>query len=353
MKRHHTIEDVASKASVSISTVSLVLNEKPYVSDATRRKVKQVIRELGYHPHRSARDLASKSSGNIGFILTDDHFQLTEPFYTRIFLGTEFAARKLNYYVLLTSVSRKFSNPSSIPRFLLERNVDGVIIAGKIDEEYVTRISAMGIPIVLVDYTLPRGRVSSVLIDNRQGAAAAVAHLIREYHRSIAFIGGDIEHPSIAERFEGYREALHASNIPLDNELIDTAEEETGISNGYLAMRRMLTRGAKPRAVFAANDAMALGCVRYLKEMGIRIPHDIAIAGFDDIEMSSHVEPRLTTVRVFKEKMGKLSLECLVQLIKSKSDNVVTIHVPVELVVRESSNAHKTSYDDVLNSMMD
>src|SRR5690349_3574720 len=131
MKRRPTIHDVAKRAELSISTVSLVLNNKSNVSESTREKVLQIIAELGYHPQRSARGLASSLSGNLGFILSEDHFSQAEPFYTKIFLGTEFEARAHNYYILLTTVETAPRADSTPPRFLLEQNVDGVIIAGK------------------------------------------------------------------------------------------------------------------------------------------------------------------------------------------------------------------------------
>ncbi len=337
MKRRPTIEDVARRSSLSISTVSLVLNDKPNVSEETRRRVKRAINELGYHPHRTARGLASRSSGNIGFILTENHFQQSEPFYTKIFLGTEFAAREHNYYVLLTTVSKEFREKESMPRFLLERNVDGVIIAGKIDERYIDGVVAMGFPVVLVDFIVPLKKISSVLIDNRRGAAAAVEHLVKQYHSAIGFIGGDLSHPSILERYEGYRDALRQHNLPFLDSFVDVRENDTGIENGYRAAQRLFSSDAKPRAVFAANDALAIGCMRYLKECDVKIPAEIGLAGFDDIEAGSHVIPRLTTVRVFKEEMGRVALEQVLEAMKSKSKTVVTVHVPVELVINQSS----------------
>ncbi|MGA2625104.1 MAG: LacI family DNA-binding transcriptional regulator [Bacteroidota bacterium] len=339
MKRRPTIQDVAKETSLSISTVSLVLNNQPHVSDETRRKVLQAIAELGYYPHRGARGLASRLTGNIGFIISDDHFTQVEPFYTRIFLGTEFESRDHDYYVLLTTVSKRFNkkNPS-VPRYLLERNVDGVIIAGRISEALVEHIDKLALPMVLVDYALKRRRISSVLIDNRSGVRAAILHLIQGGHREIAFIGGDLQHPSIAERYEAYKKTLEENNLTCRPSLVVTDETDTRVHNGYNAAGRLLKQEGKPTAIFAANDAMAIGCMRYLKAVGKEIPDDVAVVGFDDIEMSSHVEPRLTTVRVPKEEMGKLAVRLLVGIIKSKVETITTVHVPVELVVRESSD---------------
>lgn len=344
-KQRPTISDVARKAGLSLSTVSLVINNRGYVSPETRESVLRVVRELSYHPTRSARGLASKTSGNIGFIISEEHFSQAEPFYTRIFLGTEFEARDHNYYILLTTVGSQFDPDASVPRFLLERNVDGIIIAGKVNEKLIAYIDARGIPIVLVDYELKRLRHSSVLIDNWHGGVCAVEHLIQLGHRRIAFIGGDIRHPSLSTRYEAYLHVLQEAGIfPEEGyQIID--EEETSIEAGYSAAQRLFASGAKPTAIFAANDAMAIGCIRLMRSRGIRIPYDVAIVGFDDIDVSLHIDPPLTTVRVFKEEMGKVAVQRMVDAISAKTQTLVTTHVPVELVVRESTVAAEGADD--------
>lgn len=241
MKRP-TIHDVAARTSLSISTVSLVINNKPNVSEETRKRVLDAIKELQYHPQRSARGLASRASGNLGFILTKDHFSQAEPFYTKIFLGTEFEARDHHFYILLTTVGNKFRMDRTVPRFLLERNVDGVIIAGKVDEKLVAYIKKLGIPVVLVDYTLKRTRCSSVLIDNRLGAREAVLHLIRAGHRDIGFVGGDIEHPSIKERYETYKETMLDQGLTPNAKSVVVDEEDTRMHNGYDGFGKLYNR---------------------------------------------------------------------------------------------------------------
>ncbi len=341
LKKRPTIEDVARLSGLSVSTVSLVINNRGYVSDETRKKVLKIVEDLSYHPTRSARGLASKTSGNLGFILSEDHFSQAEPFYTRIFLGTEFEARNHNYYILLTTVGKTFHKTRSVPRFLLEQNVDGVIIAGKVNAKLIDYIDSVGVPVVLVDYESMKRRHSSVLIDNRAGAHAAVEHLIHLGHQSIGFIGGDIGHPSITERLAGYHDALQEHQRSPESSLIQVQEPELRGEDGANAVRKILDGGGRPTAILAANDAMAIGCLRFLRERGIRVPDDIALVGFDDIEMSMHVDPPLTTVRVFKEEMGKLSVLRLVDMIRSKKQWVVTTHVPVELVIRESTGGRE------------
>lgn len=335
MKRKPTIRDVAKKAGLSLSTVSLVLNKKGYVSDANKQKILGIIKELDYHPLQSARGLASRLSGNIGFILTEDHFSQSEHFYTRIFLGTEFEARKHNYYILLTTVGKSVNKTQEIPRFLLDHNVDGVIIAGKIGASWIEYIANKHIPFLLVDYVAPR--VSNITIDNKAGAKLVVEYFLNGGHKKIGFIGGDIKHPSIHERFTEYKNVLLAAGIIPAEQWYDVDQPNTATADGYKAAQTIFTlNDNKPTAIFAANDAMAIGCMQYLKENGFRIPNDIAIVGFDNIEAGLHVEPRLTTVNVHREEMGSLAVRRIVEMVKEKSGVATQTVTPVELVVRDS-----------------
>ncbi len=351
-KTRPTIEDVASNAGLSVSTISLVLNNKSNVSKETRRKVQSVIAELNYHPQRSARGLASRSSGNIGFILTNEHFSLVEPFYTKIFLGTELEARKHNYYVLLTTVAQNVSGTREMPRFFLEQNVDGVIIAGKLGSSWFEYIRDRNLPLVLIDYELSDHRVSTVAADNSGGARLVVEHLLKLGHSKIGFIGGDLRHPSIAERYSAYRDTLEARGIEIPATWVSIDEPDTRLDNGYRAAKTILTDSrTRPTALFAANDALALGCMKFCKETGLKIPGTIALVGFDNIESGLYVEPRLTTVNVHREEMGSIAVRRLVEMIRYKSEVVNRSISPVELIVREScggkSNTHsenKSSY---------
>ena len=332
-----TIEDVAKKSGLSVSTVSLVLNNKPNVSNETRHKVQRAISDLKFHPRRSARGLASRESGNIGFLLTEDHFSKSEPFYTNIFLGTEFEARDHNYYVLLTTVGSTLKNEKQIPRFLLEHNVDGVIVAGKIGSSWLDEIVERGLPVVLVDFESSRHDLSSVAMDNQSGARLAVRHLHKLGHMRIGFIGGDIKHPSIAARFAGFVQECEALKIDHRTEWVSISERGTNKENGIEATKKIcLHRDRLPSAIFAANDAMALGCIQQLKSLNLRVPQDVAVVGFDNIEAGLHIDPKLTTVNVRKEELGAIAVRRLVEMMKSDSPAVTRTLMPVELIVRES-----------------
>ena len=159
-----TIKDVAKKAGVSVATVSLVINKNNRISDETHRKVNRAIKELNYHPSRYARGLVTKHTANVGFILTSDHFVRTEPFYTQIFLGAEFEAHNQDFYVLLTTVDGNYKSGSKMPRFVLERNADAIIIAGKVPQELIDDLNKISIPLVFIDYYPSRGDYPTVLI---------------------------------------------------------------------------------------------------------------------------------------------------------------------------------------------
>lgn len=338
MLQRPTIKDVARRANVSLSTVSLVLNNKGKVSPKTREKVERVIRELGYYPTSSARGLALRKSGNIGFILSYDHFTQTEPFYTKIFLGAEFEAQNHNYYILLTTVRKEYNPSNSIPRFLQERNVDGVLIAGQVNTKLIEYIDSLSIPIVMIDFTLKSHKHSTVLMNNYQGAQLAVEHLLKLQHRKIGYIGGDLAHPSINERFQGYRYALQQAGIIPDEAWISVSQEDTKIHNGYNAVKDMLhSTKSMPTALIVANDAMAIGCLQFLQESNIRVPDEIALIGFDNVEKSYSVQPSLTTIDVNKYAMGEIAVRTLVECIPKECHQVTHIRIPVSLIVREST----------------
>lgn len=336
-----TIKDVARKAGVAQSTVSLVINGKKYISQSTRQKVLKAIRELNYHPRRFARVLATRKTGNIGFILANKYFYQAEPFYTRIFLGTEFEARKHKYYVLLTTVGEEFDPKKSIPRFLMEKNVDGVILTGKVTDALISYIKNSGIPVVLIDYFPKEGKFPSVLIDNLQGSYEAVVHLIKLGHRRIGFIGGSIDHPSINDRLKGFEQALEEFGLPNNNSFVAKNQPDSSAEDGYQAARKLLRLSTPPTAIFATNDTMAMGSIKAIREAGLHVPDDFAVVGFDDIEVAAHTHPPLTTMRVPKEEMGALAVRKMVEFIESGEKLNEKTLVSTELIVRDSCGATK------------
>ncbi len=337
MSQGATIKDVAQRAKVSEATVSLVLNNKASIRAETRQRVLKAVQQLNYHPRQAARGLASRKSGNIGFILTDDHFSRAEPFYTKIFLGTEFESRKFKYYILLTTVPRAFRIETDLPRFLRERNVDGVLLAGHVPNALSEHILKLKLPHVFIDFSPRHKQGNVVMMDNLLGAKLAMRHLFDLGHRRIAFIGGDLTHPSIAARLEGYKQALLEAQLEPAEDLIETVESNTTTDDGVHAAEKLLARGAHFTALFTANDAMAIGAMQCLKQHGRQIPVDVSIVGFDDIEAGTHAQPPLTTIRVDKEELGAAALRRLMEMIETKKELPGKVFTPVELVVRQST----------------
>tara|TARA_R110000868_G_scaffold396971_4_gene669476 strand:+ start:4730 stop:5776 length:1047 start_codon:yes stop_codon:yes gene_type:complete len=341
-KKKVTIKDVAIHANASMSTVSMVVNQKGYVSDEKRKDILNSIEELGYVPTASARNLASNRTNNIGFILRETHFTLSEPFYTRIFLGAEFESKKHNLYVLLATVSDDYKAGEDTPRLLKERNVDGIIIAGKVSGELLEEVEESGIPFVLVDYKYKS--FPSISVDNRNASIEAVRYLIGKGHSRISFLGADPYHPSISERLEGYQLAMLKEGHKDTSDLVFLEEEDSPtLQTGYNLGAKLMKSGAAPTAVFCANDAMALGFMKYAEQHHIKVPEDIAVVGFDDVDGAKFASPQLTTIRVFKEQFGELALRYLTEILDEsdikpskfqRGSHQLTI--PTELVVRNS-----------------
>ncbi len=335
MASRPTISDVADAARVSISTVSLVMNGKGPVADATRKRVQATADRLGYAPSRSARGLAARQTGNVGFVLREDHFRQSEPFYTRVFLGAEFEARRRGLYVLLATVPDPYDPARHAPRFLAEHSVDGVVVAGGVDPALLEQLRTRAIPFVLADFAWDGS--PTVSADNRAGALAVAEHFLASGHRRVGFLGADPGHPSPAERRDGFLDAMAAAGHPVPDALVVTAAGPTDRATGAEAAARLLD-GERPTAIFCANDALALGLMDAAADRGLTIPDDLAVAGFDDVDGAALAKPPLTTVRIHKEALGETALALLAQGVADGTGEFPPRTViPTELVVRASA----------------
>jgi len=336
MSSRPTISDVASAAGVSISTVSLVMNGKGPVADATRQRVKASADRLGYAPSRSARGLAARRTGNVGFVLREDHFRHSEPFYTRVFLGAEFEARRRGLYVLLSTVPDPYDPARHAPRFLLEHSVDGVVVAGGVDPALLEQLRARSIPFVLADFAWQN--TPAVSADNRAGARAVAEHFVAGGHRRVGYLGADPSHPSPGERRDAFLEAMAEAGHPVPEALVVTADGPSDRPTGASEAGRLLDAEPRPTAVFCANDALALGLMDAVADRGLAIPDDLAVAGFDDVDGAALAKPPLTTVRIHKEALGEAALGLLAEGLSDTGGAIPPrTLVPTELVVRASA----------------
>jgi len=330
-----TIKEVAQRAGVSISTVSLVLNNRTNVRPETRERVQEAMDALGYIPRSAARMLVQGRTGNVGFVLRDEHFTRAEPFYTRVFLGAEFEADVVELYVLLATIPSPYDPSMHRPRFLRQKNIDGLLIAGKVDEAFLQDVQDLRIPAVLIDYVW--GDFPCVTIDNHGGGMQAAQHLRERGHHRLAFVGADMTHPSLKARLDGFLQGVPADQAPQ----VFTAAAPPTRSTGQALGMELLHAEPRPTAVFCANDALAMGVMDSARQSGVRIPEDLAVLGFDDVEGAADTQPALTSIRVHKEQLGEVSLRALHDLIDTPPSRYPRgrsiTSISVELIHRETT----------------
>jgi len=325
-----TIKDVAREARVSVASVSRALNGHSNVTEQTRRRILRVAKELRYVPHGAARSLITRRTQTIGALLPDLHGE----FFSELIRGIDLAARARGLHLLVSS-SHGDAHEAAAAMRAMQGRVDGLLVMSPhVDASSLRDNLPDGLPLVLLNTPI-RGRLYSTLnIDNFGGAFAMVRHLVECGHRRIALIAGPERNFDAAERLRGYRSAMEkfAPKMPVLVLPGDFTEE-----SGYRAGRKLLDLKQRPQAVFAANDIMAAGCLSALKEAGVRVPQDIALAGFDDIPIAHFVTPPLTTVRVRIAELGARALDRLASIIEVPgSDSNPVQMFDTELVVRQS-----------------
>lgn len=329
-----TIKDVARRARVSIATVSRALNNTGKVRPEIRERVLRAARKLRYTPHGGARSLISGRTHTVGLLLPDLHGE----YFSELIRGVDRAARRRGLHLLVSSSHGSASEAASAVRALSGR-IDGLLamVPGE-DAGFIREALPPTLPTVLLNSRARGAQCPTLLVDDLGGARAMTRHLIERGYRRIAHIRGPEGNLQAEERLRGYRAALKGSGAaPADVIEGDFTEE-----SGYRAGQVIAARGARPDAIFAANDMMAVGCLLALREAGIRVPQDMALAGFDDIPLTRFVSPPLTTVRADIATFGLRALERLAGLMErdaAPSDARSTERLPVEVVVRGSSGA--------------
>jgi LacI family transcriptional regulator len=299
-----TIKDVAREAKVSVATVSRSLNGLPSVTEKTRERVMKIAADLHFVPSSAARSLISRRTQTIGALLPD----LYGEFFSELIRGIDQAARAHGLHLLLSSIRGDAAEAAAVMKSLYGR-VDGLLVMSPhANAEFLAKNLPKGLPAVLMNSRVAGGGLPSFSVDNYGGALAMMRHLVARGHSRIALIAGPEHNYEAQERMRGYRDAM-AQLVPAVEELIlqgDFSEE-----SGWRTGNQILALAARPTAVFAANDMMAIGCLFALNEADVQVPHEIALAGFDDIPMARFVSPPLTTVRVRIAELGSMALERL------------------------------------------
>ena len=330
-----TLEDIARQAGVSRSTVSRVVNESPDVRETVRKRVLDVIQDAGYQPHAAARALASQRSGTIGLVLPHSvSFFFTDPYYPHLTKGIAQACNQYDQTLALFLVGSKEDEEKIFPRLARKGFLDGVIVqSGHHGEQWIIgRFLDAKLPMVIAGRPFRADNVSYIDIDNVSAASLAVSHLIRLGRKRIALITGPTNSTVGIDRKQGYLKAITERGREVDEALV--AEGDFTEAGGYYSMQRLLL--AKPDAVFAASDIMALGAIRAGREAGLRVPDDLAVVGFDDLPIATVSGIQLTTFRQPVVQFGAKAVEVLIDLIENGIDPPRHIILDTELVIRDS-----------------
>ena len=330
--RQATIRDVARAARVSVATVSRALNDSGPVRDDTRRRVRDAAQDLRFTPHGAARSLITSRTSTLGVLLPD----LYGEFFSEIIRGIDRGAQRAGYQLLLSSARNARDEVHGAFRAMYGR-VDGLILMApdvELAELFAQRRD--GTPIVFINSPVKSADARLITIDNHGGAYQMVKHLVQKGHDRIAIIRGAERNHDASERLRGYRDALRDCGVQRDPrwELHGDFTEAAG----HRAASAMLKLHPRPTAVFAANDAMAIGALSALREDGVAVPDDVAVAGFDDIPIARYVSPPLSSVHVPIAQLGERAMELLLGAIAEPADAAARrVMLPTTLVIRKSS----------------
>ncbi len=327
-----TIADVAKRANVSTATVSRVINETGPVAAATAARVQAAIAALHYRPHTAARVLASNRTHTIGLVFP----QISGHYFAPLLRGIATCAGQHDFDLLIYSVreGKAQHDPAHYP--VGAQNTDGLVVFARgFPEQELRRLHTMSFPVVLIHSTPPEGlAIPSVTIENKASARRLVDHLIDVHHyQRIAFLAGPESHEDSYWREKGYREALDAHGVAFDPSLVGMGGFNKEVARA--TVESWLREGLALDAVFAGDDDSATGALAALRQAGLQVPEDIALVGFDDIDLARYLAPALTTVRAPVEQVGWEAIQQLVRLIRTGEADLLTL-LPTELIIRRS-----------------
>jgi len=333
MKRKVTIRDVAERVGVHHSTVSRALSpsKRDKISPAVVQKVEQAADELGYFPNIVASSLKQNRSFTVGVLIPD----LTNPLFPPIIRGIQDAVEAAGYTVITANTDDEQDKELNALRIMRGRAIEGMIIStARREDRIVDECIANDIPFVLVNRTVDHDGVSAVIVDEDHGVRSVIDHLVGLGHTRIAHVSGPQHSSTGFGRARAFTQCMNAHD--LRGELIEVAEKYM-IEEGRRAFKRLLARDKKLTAVVAANDMLALGCLDATKELGLGVPEDISITGYDDIQFLDRMSPALTTVHVPKYEMGALATQKLLDMIAGDDSSASIVRVQPSLVVRNST----------------
>lgn len=333
-----TINDIAKAAKVSPSTVSRAIANNPRISEETREKIFKLMEEMNYHPNMIARSLANKSTKIIGVVVTgttEKAFQ--HPFFPEILRGIASPAYKNKYKILISSVNSTKEEKQVVTEFAKSGIAEGIILlSSRVKGPAIPELLKMGFPFVVVGRPENEREVCWVDNDNVSIGYEVTKHLIKMGRKKIAFLGVSSDFIVTLDRLEGYKKALAEHNIPVLNELI--VEGRFVDDRGYELMKKLLDKGTVPTGVIACDDLLAFGAIKCMTEKGLKVPEDIAVAGFNNVPLSDYFTPPLTSVDVNAFGLGVKAFNLLLENMNSEYKSIDRAIVPATLIVRKSTS---------------
>lgn len=338
MKKRPTIKDIARIAGVTHPTVSRVINNNPAIGEETRMRVLEIIKRVNYQPNLVARGLVRKKTRALAFITP-----VLDPHLLPIIKGIEETCKKHNYALMLFSTDYWADETLSYFKVVENWLVDGVLILNDVYykdiPDNVKKLQAERVPFVFINKYLGTRKVNTVSVDNYDAVHKVIGHLVNLGHKRIGTLSGGLMAVDGFERFDAYKKALKGFNLKYDDSIVGHAG--FGEKEGYEEMKKILyssSRSRRPTAMFCANDMMAIGAIGAIREKGLKVPQDIAVVGFDDIQVSSYFKPTLSTVRPSLEDIGDKAIDLLVKIIEDPERPIEEISLESRLIVRESSS---------------
>lgn len=334
MTRRVTMSDVARQAGVSLMTVSRVVNDKGKVSPATRRRVLEIIEQLGYRPSGIARSLATRRTGTLGLVVPD----VANPFFADVARGAEHVAYAEGYNVFLCNTEEDPQRELTVLQSLEEKQVDGLVLcSSRLDDGELRAVLGRYSAVVLVNRRLEsrEGGVGAVLLDDVTGGRLVTQHLLDSGHRAVGFLAGPSASHSGRQRTKGYRAALLAADLQ-PNPAWETPCP-ANVDGGHQAAKDLLIAHPELTALFCYNDLVAVGALQACADLGRTVPHDVAVVGFDDIPLAALVTPSLTTCRVPRYELGVQAMCLLLNQVGGCLGECKDIVLRPELIVRASA----------------
>lgn len=335
MNKKTTLRDVARELNLSINTVSRALRDMPDIKQETKLKIRETAEKIGYRTNLAASMLRTNRSKAIGVVVSD----IANPVFSGMVKGIEFAAKKADYSMILSDSNETYEEEVSALENMLQRNVDGIILFPTMVEDGTVRgLLEKEVPFVLVGRKFDDISTNLVINDDFHGGYLAAEHLYSRGHRKFLYIVGPLHMSSAVDRFEGFKQYLRKCGLSED--VIEIHETNAYWQGGYDTMKELVQKGFDATAAFVFNDFMALGVLKALRESKIRVPDDMAVMGYDDIDLCELTVPGLTTIDLSKFRLGKRALELLLQQIDAPASGArgfQQIIMEPRLVIREST----------------